>query len=126
LIDQIHGEHKYYLHLKVKSVKKEKEREREKSPSRDRNILTKESKPERIKASHRLNPNYTLSTAPHFSISGESLAPGNRDQGFPRVSIKEGNTLPFTKSPLMLATISSSEKNNPLYSLLLSVHLFAN
>jgi len=74
LIDQIHGEHKYYLHLKVKSVKKEKEREREKSPSRDRNILTKESKPERIKASHRLNPNYTYLQL-HISVSLVNLWP---------------------------------------------------
>jgi len=55
--------------LKVKSVISKRKKERENSPSRDRNILTKESKPERIKASHRLNPNYTYLQLLHISVS---------------------------------------------------------
>jgi len=114
MIDQIHGEHKYYLHLKVRSVIKKKKKKKERRARPGTNILTKESKPERIKASHRPNPNYTYLQL-HIS-----------DQGFPRVSIKEGDALPFTKSPLMLAKISSSKKKKNTFYPLLSVHLLAN
>jgi len=80
LIDQIHGEHKYYLHLKVRSVIKKKKKEKRARPGT--NILTKESKPERIKASHRLNPNYTYLQL-RISVSLVNLlAPGTGTKVF--------------------------------------------
>jgi len=77
---KIHGEHKYYLHLKVRSVIKKKKKEKRARPGT--NILTKESKPERIKASHRLNPNYTYLQL-RISVSLVNLlAPGTGTKVF--------------------------------------------
>jgi len=77
---KIHGEHKYYLHLKVRSVIKKKKKEKRARPGT--NILTKESKPERIKASHRPNPNYTYLQL-HISVSLVNLlAPGTGTKVF--------------------------------------------
>lgn len=94
-----------YLHLKVKSVKKER-----KNPSRHRNILTKESRPERIKASHRLNPSYTYLQL-HISVSLVNLEPLNT--GTKASSCKasmSATPFPLQRAASMLAKISSGKK----------------